>query len=206
MSNTPQKRWVSVLVFLGVCLLVIQAVPAATPPKTVGVMDSMDALIMAGNKTYAREEICKALSGDKDVILAQSPVGSLDRYLSVLESKIQLGYLNGGFATPMVDVEYVANPEHILIVIEEGPRYTKGSVVIQGASDTLKNKLRNRAKITTPFFIPSCRHLQPLLTREILDIESLCLRFRSIGATESDNKLCDKCSSYLCAAPNQQSQ
>ncbi len=62
--------------------------------------------------------------------------------------------------------------------------------------------LRNRAKITPPFFIPSCRHLQPLLTREILDIESHCLRFRSIGATESDNKLCDKCSSYLCAAPN----
>ena len=113
----------------------------ATLHKNIGYLDSQNALFFEGNTAYPKEQICKALYRDKDVIIAASHTAPLDNYLEVLQSKIRLGYLKGGFASPKVDVSYVAQPEHILIRIEEGPRYTKGNLVIEGASETLKNDL-----------------------------------------------------------------
>jgi hypothetical protein len=49
--------------------------------------------------------------------------------------------------------------------------------------------LRDRAKITSHFGIPSPGHLWPILNRKILEIVLLLLRLRSIGSTKSNPDL-----------------
>ena len=110
-------------------------------PKTIGHLDSQQVLVFEGNKTYSKEQICTALYRDKDVIIAISPAASFENYLRVLESKICLGYLNDGFYSPKVQVVYHREPERIVVSITEGPRYTKGPLVIHGASEALENDL-----------------------------------------------------------------
>ncbi|MHC4185032.1 MAG: tetratricopeptide repeat protein, partial [Planctomycetota bacterium] len=113
----------------------------ATLPKTIGHLDSKDALVFQGNESYSKQQICKALYNDKDVICAITPKAPLSGFLKILESKVRLGYLNDGFSSPSVEASYVGEPEHILISIAEGPRYTKGPLVITGASNALKEEL-----------------------------------------------------------------
>jgi tetratricopeptide (TPR) repeat protein len=113
----------------------------ATLPKTIGHLDSKDALVFRGNESYSKQQICKALYNDKDVICAITPKAPLSGFLKILESKVRLGYLNDGFSSPSVEASYVGEPEHILISIAEGPRYTKGTLVITGASNALKEEL-----------------------------------------------------------------
>lgn len=110
-------------------------------PKTIGYLDSQQVLVLEGNKTYTKEQICRALYRDQDIIVSISPTASLENHLKLLKSKIRLGYLNAGFFEPQVDVSYVPQPEHILVKIAEGPRYTKGELVIEGASDMLRQEL-----------------------------------------------------------------
>ncbi len=117
------------------------AAQASIPPKTIGYLDSQDALVFEGNKTYSTEQICKALYRDKDIIVSISPTASLKNHLKMLKYKIQMGYLNAGFFDPRVEVIYHSEPEHILVSIVEGPRYTKGPLVIHGASESLENDL-----------------------------------------------------------------
>jgi serine/threonine-protein phosphatase 6 regulatory ankyrin repeat subunit B len=113
----------------------------STLPKTIGYLDSKDALVFRGNDSYSKQQICKALYNDKDVICAITPKAPLSGFLKIIESKVRLGYLNDGFHSPSVKASYVVEPEHVLISIVEGPRYTKGPLVITGASDLLKEEL-----------------------------------------------------------------
>ncbi|MHC5184120.1 MAG: tetratricopeptide repeat protein, partial [Planctomycetota bacterium] len=121
--------------------MTVRTSEAAMSPELIGNLDSRAALVFEGNKTYSNDQICDALYGDMDVIIAASPTASLDNYIKVLKDKIHLGYLKGGFPAPKVDVSYMATPDHILIRIEEGVRYTKGDLIIEGVSDILRDKL-----------------------------------------------------------------
>ena len=82
-------------------------------PKTIGHLDSKDILVFEGNHTFTKDDICTTLYSDKDVILAISPTASLKDYLSVLESKIRLGYLHEGFISSKVQVSYIPQPEQL---------------------------------------------------------------------------------------------
>jgi ankyrin repeat protein len=97
--------------------------------------------VFQGNESYSKQQICKALYNDKDVICAITPKAPLSGFLKILENKVRLGYLNDGFHSPSVEASYVGEPEHLLISIAEGPRYTKGPLVITGVSDELKEEL-----------------------------------------------------------------
>ncbi|MHC4620631.1 MAG: ankyrin repeat domain-containing protein [Planctomycetota bacterium] len=142
------KKRITICLIAIIPLIYIQAAEqtnakdnSSTLPKTIGHLDSKDALLFQGNESYSKQQICKALYSDKDVIFAITPTAPLSGFLKILESKVRLGYLNDGFLSPSVEASYVGEPEHILISIAEGPRYTKGPLVITGASDALKEEL-----------------------------------------------------------------
>lgn len=141
MSGIAPALRFSVYALLCICLSAVLSAQTSTLPRTIGHLDSKDALLFEGNQSYTKEQICKALYRDKDVIVAITPTAPLSGFLKILETKIRLGYLNDGFFSPRVEASYVGEPEHILISIVEGPRYKKGPLVIDGASDALKDEL-----------------------------------------------------------------
>ncbi|RKY10524.1 MAG: hypothetical protein DRP56_00720, partial [Planctomycetota bacterium] len=110
-------------------------------PKRVGRFGAKELLVFQGNGTFTKEQICKQLFMDTDIIVALSPKASFPHYLDTLQKKIVSGYRNNGFYEPQVSVSFENEQQKILVEIREGSRYRKGRIVIDGIDDSSRNKL-----------------------------------------------------------------
>lgn len=115
-------------------------------PRLVGDFGSKEQLVFQGNKTFSKDQICKQLFMDTDIIVSLSPKASFVHYLNTLQEKIISGYKNNGFYEPQVNVSFSNEQQKILVEITEGLRYKKGQIVITGIDDPLKTDLIQRLK------------------------------------------------------------
>ena len=113
-------------------------------PEVVGNWGAKEHLIFEGNKSFSKNQICKQIFMETDVILALSPQAPFASYLNILQKKIAIGYQNNGFYEPQVNVSFDDEQQKIVVKIQEGARYKKSQIIITGADDSLKRQLAER--------------------------------------------------------------
>ncbi|WP_395739898.1 peptidylprolyl isomerase [Prosthecobacter sp.] len=111
------------------------ATAAATVPAEakVGALGSAKRLVFEGNVTFSSEHLQQGLRVHGDWVLAAHPAAPLAGYVKATREALLRGYQRAGF--PLAEVKetrWLENPQRLLCVISEGPRYMAGAVTVTG--------------------------------------------------------------------------
>lgn len=127
---------------LTVCMLAILAVPIAA--DEVGALGDPARLDIEGAKSFASEDIKRALAGDVDFLLAAHPDAPLAEFLAALRDKALAGFRDAGFPDAAVEARVDAQIGRVVVRVDEGPRFMCGAVRVEGARTAPAEKLVER--------------------------------------------------------------
>ncbi|NLE37549.1 MAG: hypothetical protein GX621_05945, partial [Pirellulaceae bacterium] len=100
-----------------------------------------DRLVVEGCRAFPSSDVKSAIGFDLAMLLEGHPAAPLDAYLAALANRVRAGYLHMGFPDVRVDVRIDEAAEKVHVVIEEGPRYTAGQVIVRGNHEVSEQEL-----------------------------------------------------------------
>jgi|GEM_PF-2462988 len=120
------------------CLLLLLVSPRGTvrgaDTAKVGELGSGNRLVFEGNRTFTAEDLYHGLRTHGDWLLAAHPEAPLADYVQTTRAALLRGYQRAGFPQVQItETRWLADPQRLLCVIAEGPRYMAGPVVVKGA-------------------------------------------------------------------------
>lgn len=117
--------------WLAVCGLALVGNTAVGQEATVGPFGDPARLVIHGVQTVPTQEVVKGLFNDLDVAYASFPDAPLAHFERLLAEKVIIGFRHMGFAAPRVTI---AKPRgHLVLSVDEGPRWTTGEIQVVGA-------------------------------------------------------------------------
>lgn len=122
-------------------VLLLGSMAAAHGPSCVNEYGDPERLVFEGCKTFTAEEVAETTAIDPEVILAGHPAAPLEDYLATLSNKILSGYKRVGFPYAQVTSKINHETKKIHIVIEEGPRYMAGKILVRGNQNVVAKEL-----------------------------------------------------------------
>ncbi|MGA2440135.1 MAG: hypothetical protein ABSH08_04205 [Tepidisphaeraceae bacterium] len=132
-ENQFNRRFVlAILAMAGLLATKCQSLRAAD--SLVGVAGDITAAEVRGCRLVSADKLRHALLVDAAVQLAGSPSAPMDEFIKTVQRSSQEDYLANGYANARVGVELDPSGHHLLIHVNEGPRYTAGNAEIIGAS------------------------------------------------------------------------
>lgn len=116
---------------LAACGLALVGNTAVGQEATVGPFGDPARLVIHGVQTVPTQEVVKALFDDLDVAYASFPDAPLAEFERLVVEKTIIGFRHLGFAAPRVTT---AKPRgHLVLSVDEGPRWTAGGIRVVGA-------------------------------------------------------------------------
>ncbi len=112
-----------------------------TGPSYVGELGDAKRLAFEGLKTFSAQAVREGLMKDPDFLLAAHPAAPFGGYLEALQKRIRTGYQEAGFPDVQVTVVPELKTGHILVRVNEGPRYRIEEVKIRGAKTIPADRL-----------------------------------------------------------------
>ncbi|HBO45906.1 MAG TPA: hypothetical protein DD670_18695 [Planctomycetaceae bacterium] len=100
-----------------------------------------DRLVVEGCRAFPSSDVKSAIGLDLALLLESHPAAPLDTYLAAIANRVRAGYLHMGFPNVRVDVRIDEASEKVHVVIEEGPRYTAGQVIVRGNREVSEREL-----------------------------------------------------------------
>jgi hypothetical protein len=152
-------------------LFVIALAYSASGDK-VGPLGNLSAIEIIGANGIPPENIIKGLRKDSEVFLLSHAMADRDAYLSSLAGQTVSGYRNAGFPHVRVSADISETGGHVILTVEEGPRFTAGKVMVEGAKIVPAEEIV--ARLTTPYVDPTPALLiTPDLKQEPKDDEKI---------------------------------
>jgi hypothetical protein len=128
-----KSRRVAAIISLAIWLFITNPLPAQQKPQPqVGDWGDPARLVIEGNKTFKTDDIRNALFQNFDVLEDGHPLAPLEDYRHTLMLKTASGYLRAGFAHVKVDVRFDEATQHVVLTIDEGPRFVCGNIAVRG--------------------------------------------------------------------------
>ncbi|MBN8422583.1 MAG: peptidylprolyl isomerase [Verrucomicrobia bacterium] len=122
---------------LRLCLLLpvlLSGIVRGADPARVGVLGSADRLVFEGNQSFSSQRLSHGLYTHGDWLLAAHPEAPLEDYVRATRAALLRGYQRAGFPQVQItETRWLADPQRLLCVIAEGPRYMAGPVTVTGA-------------------------------------------------------------------------
>jgi hypothetical protein len=104
------------------------------PGAKVGVMAGASRLEFEGNRAFSAERLQRGLRINGDWLQSAHPEAPLAGYVKATQTALVRGYQHAGFPLAKItETRWLSSPQRLLCVIEEGPRYTAGEVMVTGA-------------------------------------------------------------------------
>lgn len=114
--------------------LVLPVLLCGADAAKVGALGSASRMLFEGNKTFSAEDLHRGLRTHGDWLLAAHPEAPLEEYVQVTRAALLRGYQRAGFPhVQITETRWLADPQRLLCVIAEGPRYMAGPVTVTGA-------------------------------------------------------------------------
>jgi hypothetical protein len=133
-SESEFNRDYVLTILVVVALLAVACQNLNAADSLVGVTGDIATAEVEGCQLVSAEKLRHALLVDAAVQLAGSPSVPMDEFVETVQRSSQEDYLTNGFGSAQVKVELDPSGRHLLIHVNEGPRYTAGNVEIFGAS------------------------------------------------------------------------
>ena len=89
-----------------------------------------------GNNGFTAADIIHGLTTDAGVVLASHPAAAFSAFLDAIQHALQRGYRAAGYPDARVVMRYAAEPtgsSSIIAAVTEGPRFSAGKVMVNGA-------------------------------------------------------------------------
>lgn len=126
--------------FVICCLIVGGRGDARAQPRPVGPLGAPSRLKIVGIQSAPESEVVKDLLHEPDVAYASFPDAPLSEFERLLSEKTVAGLRNSGFPFPRLSIS--DHFDHLELLVQEGPRWTAGDIVVFGAKNIDVRKLR----------------------------------------------------------------
>ena len=140
------KRIVQLLALVGFASFGAPVPALAEPgaPIAVGDLGRPSALVIQGNQSFTSEQILAGLKLRLDFHVAAHPAAPLADFLATLKRQIGRGYLRAGFPSVQVQATVEADRHHIVVQVQEGPRYGCGEILLCGLPSMTNDVVRHK--------------------------------------------------------------
>jgi hypothetical protein len=90
-------------------------------------------LRIEGARVIPPDDVRRALRDDAEFQLASTPSAPLDDLLKTIPAQLTRAYQRAGFSNAKVQVALDEPAQSIVVTVVEGPRYTAGQIIVEGA-------------------------------------------------------------------------
>ena len=115
----------------------------AQAPESVGELGSPDRIFFTGQKTFSEQQLRDAVNVNLEMMVAGHPKAELASFLTHTTKSIVAGYRQTGFPDAVVQSKYESARSAVVVSINEGPRYLKGDIEIDGAITIPVDRVRD---------------------------------------------------------------
>jgi hypothetical protein len=123
-----QRIFPRVLIAAVLCI----AAQAQGSDELVGAFGDPDHLLFKGDSPFTARQMIQAVQADLELQLSASPSASLDGYLELLARRLRAGFMRSGYFRPVADVHADPATGYVVVVLDPGPRWKCGPVIVQG--------------------------------------------------------------------------